>query len=56
MANFLTRLFGSRNQRLVKGYGKLVARIIEAYDAALGVGRSTLYRRMIKYGIPTRRT
>jgi Nif-specific regulatory protein len=23
---------------------------------ALGVGRSTLYRRMIKYGIPTRRT
>ena len=27
MANFLTRLFGSRNQRLIKGYGKLVARI-----------------------------
>ena len=27
MAKFLTKLFGSRNQRLVKGYGKLVARI-----------------------------
>ena len=25
MANFFTRLFGSRNQRILRGYGKTVA-------------------------------
>ena len=42
MANMLTRVFGSRNQRLLRQYGKVVNKINaleESLQAALGVAR-----------------
>ena len=54
MANFLTQLFGSRNQRLLRQYGKVVNRInqledeIQALDDAALRARTDEFRR--RYG------
>ena len=45
MANFLTRLFGSRNQRQIRQYGKLVSRINEMEEGLKGLNDAELTAR-----------
>ena len=56
MANFLTRIFGSRNQRLLRGYSKVVAKInsleegIKALSDAELAERTTDFRQRLSDG------
>jgi preprotein translocase subunit SecA len=45
VANFLTRLFGSRNQRLIRQYGKVVSRINELEEGLKGLNDAELTAR-----------
>ena len=56
MANFLTKIFGSRNQRLLKNYGKVVAganQHAEAFEALSDAdlrGKTTEFRARLNEG------
>ncbi|MDJ0760232.1 MAG: preprotein translocase subunit SecA [Woeseiaceae bacterium] len=56
MANFLTRLFGSRNQRMLRQYGKIVNRInaleegLQALDDAALAAKTDEFRQRYKDG------
>ena len=56
MANFLTRIFGSRNQRLLRQYSKVVKRInsleedLKALDDAAFQAKTTEFRQRYDEG------